>query len=168
VWLGGGAFAKWLESECNYGISKRNWPRKERRLAKKNLHDERREKGLAGLVEAGIAIDAPTIASIAALEDAIGKSPEADIAVVFLLGRIAAHESVEVIRGTVPDVVDVQEGPISYGVDVRHGYGAGEQLVDANNGCFAGEATRDLPCEAALTAKRRAVDDDEVGAGHQT
>ena len=49
-------------------------------MAKQDLHDERREKGLAALVAAGIAIDAPTIASIASLKDAIGKSPEADIA----------------------------------------------------------------------------------------
>jgi hypothetical protein len=67
-------------------------------LAKQDLHDERREKGLAALVAAGIAIDAPTIASIASLKDAIGKSPEADIAAVYLLGKIAAHESVELLR----------------------------------------------------------------------
>ena len=67
-------------------------------MAKKNSHDERREKGLAALVAAGIATDAPATTSIASLEGAIGKSPEADIAAVFLLGKIAAHESVELLR----------------------------------------------------------------------
>ena len=67
-------------------------------MAKKYLLDKRREKGLAALVAAGIGIDAPTIATIASLENSIGKSPETDIAAVFLLGKIAAHESVDLLR----------------------------------------------------------------------
>jgi hypothetical protein len=67
-------------------------------LAKQDWADERREKGLAALGAAGIAIDAPTVASVVSLKDAIGESPEADIAVVFLLGKIAAPESVELLR----------------------------------------------------------------------
>lgn len=67
-------------------------------MAKKDLHDQRREKGLTALVSAGIAIDAPTPESIVPLKNAIGKSAEADIAAIFLLGKIAAHESLELIR----------------------------------------------------------------------
>jgi len=71
-------------------------------LAKKDLHDERLEKGLAALASAGItpriAIDAPSAASIAQLKNTIGKSAEADIATIFLLGKIAAQESLELIR----------------------------------------------------------------------
>ena len=67
-------------------------------MAKKDLHDERLEKGLAALRSAGIAIDAPTSASVAELKSAIGKSPEADIAAIFMLGKIAAHESLNLLR----------------------------------------------------------------------
>ena len=71
-------------------------------MAKKDLHDERLEKGLAALASAGItpriAIDAPSAASIAQLKNTIGKSAEADIATIFLLGKIAAQESLELIR----------------------------------------------------------------------
>ncbi len=71
-------------------------------MAKKDLHDKRLEKGLAALASAGItpriAIDAPSAASIAQLKNAIGKSAEADIAAIFLLGRIAVQESLELIR----------------------------------------------------------------------
>jgi 23S rRNA (cytosine1962-C5)-methyltransferase len=34
-------------------------------------------------------------------------------------------ESVEVVRGAVPDIIDVREGQTSYGVDVRHGQKTG-------------------------------------------
>jgi len=71
-------------------------------LAKKDLHDERLEKGLAALASAGItpriAIDAPSAASIAQLKNTLGKSTEADIAAIFLLGKIAVQESLELIR----------------------------------------------------------------------
>ena len=67
-------------------------------MAKKELHDERREKGIATLLSAGIAIDAPTLESIAPLKHAIGKSAETDVAAIYLLGKIAARESLEAIR----------------------------------------------------------------------
>lgn len=71
-------------------------------MAKKDLHDERLEKGLAALRSAGIAariaIDAPTSASVAQLKSAIGQSAETDIAAIFMLGKIAAHESLHLIR----------------------------------------------------------------------
>ncbi len=67
-------------------------------MAKKDLHDERLEKGLAALRSAGIAIDRPTLQSIAQLKNAIGRSAEADIAAIFLLGKIVAQESLDLIR----------------------------------------------------------------------
>ncbi len=67
-------------------------------MAKKDLPDERLEKGLAALLSAGIAIDAPASASVAQLKSAIGKSAEADIAAIFMLGKIATHESLNSIR----------------------------------------------------------------------
>ena len=42
-------------------------------------------------------------------------------------------ESVEVVRGAVPDVIDVREGPVSYGVDVRHGQKTGLFLDQREN-----------------------------------
>ena len=69
-------------------------------MAKKDLHDERLDKGLKALVSEGIAIAAPTSESIAVLKGAIGKSAETDIAVIFLLGKIAERESLELIRET--------------------------------------------------------------------
>ena len=67
-------------------------------MAKKDLHDERLEKGLMALASAGIAVNAPSAESIAQLKYAIGKSAEADIAAIFLLGKIAVRESLELIR----------------------------------------------------------------------
>lgn len=71
-------------------------------MAKKDLHDERLEKGLKALLAEGIApkiaIDAPTSESIEVLKSAIGKSAETDIAAIFLLGKIAALESLDLIR----------------------------------------------------------------------
>ena len=67
-------------------------------MAKKDLHNERLEKGLAALVSAGIAIDAATSESMAQLKIALGQSAEADMAAIFLLGKIAEHESLALIR----------------------------------------------------------------------
>ncbi len=67
-------------------------------MAKKELHDERLEKGLAALLSAGMAIDAPTSASVAQLKSALGRSAEADIAAIFMLGKIATQESLNLLR----------------------------------------------------------------------
>jgi len=75
-------------------------------LAKKDLHDERLEKGLKALVSEGIVIAAPTLESLAVLKGAIGKSAETDIAVIFLLGKIAARESLDLIRETEKSATD--------------------------------------------------------------
>ncbi|MEO6162912.1 MAG: hypothetical protein ABIP88_02110 [Candidatus Binatia bacterium] len=67
-------------------------------MAKKELHDERLEKGLAALLSAGMAIDAPASASVAQLKSALGRSAEADIAAIFMLGKIATQESLNLLR----------------------------------------------------------------------
>ena len=67
-------------------------------MAKRDVHDERLEKGLAALRSAGIDPDAPSSASVAQLKSAVGKSAEADIAAIFMLGKIATQESLQLIR----------------------------------------------------------------------
>jgi 23S rRNA (cytosine1962-C5)-methyltransferase len=42
-------------------------------------------------------------------------------------------EAVQVVRGTVPDVIDVREGPVRYAVDVRHGQKTGLFLDQREN-----------------------------------
>ena len=74
------------------------WQRKDRRLAKKDFHDEQLKKGLAALAVAGIAVEAPSVASIPALREVWRKSPEMDLAAVFLLGKIATAEAAEQLR----------------------------------------------------------------------
>ena len=87
-----------LESAGNYDISKPNPQRKETRLAKRDLHDERLKKGLAALVAEGITVDAPTPESLGQLKMAGDRSVEAVLAAIFLLGKIATRESLELIR----------------------------------------------------------------------
>jgi len=65
---------------------------------KKDLHQERLEKGLAALASGGTAIDALTPDSIAQLKSAVGRSADGDIAAIFLLGKIATRESLDIIR----------------------------------------------------------------------
>ena len=67
-------------------------------MAKRDVHDERLEKGLGALRSAGIDPDAPSSASVAQLQSAVGQSAEADIAAIFMLGKIATHESLQLIR----------------------------------------------------------------------
>ncbi|MBM4298612.1 MAG: hypothetical protein FJ143_12815, partial [Deltaproteobacteria bacterium] len=67
-------------------------------MAKKDLHDARLEKGLAALAAQGVAVDAAAPARIAELKNAVGASADADIAAIFLLGKIAATESLNVLR----------------------------------------------------------------------
>jgi 23S rRNA (cytosine1962-C5)-methyltransferase len=51
-------------------------------------------------------------------------------------------ESVEVVRGTVPDVIDVREGSTRYGVDVRHGQKTGLFLDQRENHAAAARYAR--------------------------
>jgi hypothetical protein len=67
-------------------------------LANKELHDARLEKGLAAPQSVGMAIDAPTSATVEQLRSALGRSAEADIAVMCMLGKIATQESLTLLR----------------------------------------------------------------------
>jgi hypothetical protein len=66
-------------------------------LAKKDTHEARLDKGLAALAARGIDVDTPTTATVAPLRDVIGNSADTDLAAVYLLGRIAARESLDLI-----------------------------------------------------------------------
>jgi len=67
-------------------------------LAKKNSHDEQLKKGLGALAGVGVAIEAPSAAGIPHLRELWRKSPEMDLAAVFLLGKIATEEAAELLR----------------------------------------------------------------------
>jgi hypothetical protein len=67
-------------------------------LAKQDFHDEQLKNGLAALAVAGIAVEAPSVASIPALREVWRRSPEMDLAAVFLLGKIATAEAAEQLR----------------------------------------------------------------------
>jgi hypothetical protein len=67
-------------------------------LAKQDFHDEQLKKGLAALAVAGVAVEAPGVASIPALREVWRRSPEMDLAAVFLLGKIATAEAAEQLR----------------------------------------------------------------------
>jgi hypothetical protein len=66
-------------------------------LAKKKSHDEQLKKGLGALAVAGIAVEAPSAAVIPQLREVWHKSPEMDLAAVFLLGKIASVEAAELL-----------------------------------------------------------------------
>jgi hypothetical protein len=67
-------------------------------LAKQDFHDEQLKNGLAALAVAGIAVEAPSVASIPALREVWRRSPEMDLAAVFLLGKIATADAAEQLR----------------------------------------------------------------------
>jgi len=67
-------------------------------LAKQDFHDEQLKNGLAALAVAGIAVEAPSVVSIPALREVWRRSPEMDLAAVFLLGKIATAEAAEQLR----------------------------------------------------------------------
>jgi hypothetical protein len=67
-------------------------------LAKQDFHDEQLKNGLAALAVAGVAVEAPGVASIPALREVWRRSPEMDLAAVFLLGKIATAEAAEQLR----------------------------------------------------------------------
>ena len=66
-------------------------------MAKKKSHDEQLKKGLGALAVAGIAVEAPSAAVIPQLREVWRKSPEMDLAAVFLLGKIASVEAAELL-----------------------------------------------------------------------
>lgn len=67
-------------------------------MAKQDFHDEQLKNGLAALAAAGIAVEAPSVTSIPALREVWRRSPEMDLAAVFLLGKIATAEAAEQLR----------------------------------------------------------------------
>jgi hypothetical protein len=67
-------------------------------LAKKDRHDEQLKNGLAALAQLGIAVDSPAPEMAARLKAVIGKSLPSDLAAIFLLGKIAADSSVDLLR----------------------------------------------------------------------
>ncbi len=67
-------------------------------MAKKDRHDEQLKNGLAALAQLGIAVDSPAPEMAARLKAVIGKSLPSDLAAIFLLGKIAADSSVDLLR----------------------------------------------------------------------
>ena len=67
-------------------------------MAKKDRHDEQLKNGLAALAQLGIAHDRPVPEIVAQLKAVIGKSPESDLAAIFLLGKIPANASAELLQ----------------------------------------------------------------------
>ena len=87
-----------LESFLNCDITRRHWRGKEAVLAKKDRHDEKLKNGLAALAQLGIALDSPTPEMVAQLKAIIGKSPESDLAAIYLLGKIADSSSGDLLQ----------------------------------------------------------------------
>ena len=67
-------------------------------MAKKHFHDAQLKKGLDGLGAEGIAVNAPTAAILPKLKGESGGAVERDLAVAFLLGKIAVKESLDLLR----------------------------------------------------------------------
>ena len=78
-----------------------------RRLAKKISDDTQLKKRLGALAAAGVAVDASSAAAIPSCARLWRKSPEIDMAAVFLLGKIANVEAAEdLLREFDRDVTD--------------------------------------------------------------
>jgi hypothetical protein len=72
-------------------------------VAKKDLHDLRLEQGLAALASHGVSLDTP---SVTGLKEALGRSAEGDLAAVFLLGKIAAPDVLDLLGEIEKSAVD--------------------------------------------------------------
>ncbi len=66
-------------------------------MAKKNFHDEQLKKGLDALAGAGVAVETLSTDAIPALREQWHKSAEMDLAMAFLLGKIASPEAAELL-----------------------------------------------------------------------
>lgn len=75
-------------------------------LAKKDRHDERIKNGIDELRNAGVLVDTSRGDSVPQLRANIGKSPEIDLAAIFLLGRIPEVASLDALRGLEKTVSD--------------------------------------------------------------
>jgi len=67
-------------------------------VAKKDFHNEQLKEGLSALAAAGIAVAAPSVATIPELRECWGKAAATDLASVFMLGKIATQEAAELLR----------------------------------------------------------------------
>ena len=67
-------------------------------MAKQDRHDEQLKKGLDALGKIGIPLDNPALQIVPQLKAVIGKSLANDLAAIFLLGKIAAGSSVDLLR----------------------------------------------------------------------
>ncbi|TMA09198.1 MAG: hypothetical protein E6J89_13345, partial [Deltaproteobacteria bacterium] len=68
-------------------------------MATKKVHDEELQRGLEKLQQDGVATDEPTPDLIDSIKAHLGKARETDLALVFLLGRIAAPAALETLTG---------------------------------------------------------------------
>jgi hypothetical protein len=75
-------------------------------LARKDSHSEQLKKGLGALAAAGIDVDPPSAAAIAQLRALWRQTPEMDLATIFLLGKLASAEAVELLRELDHDIGD--------------------------------------------------------------
>ena len=66
-------------------------------MATKKVHDEELQRGLEKLRQDGISTDEPTPELIDSIKAHLGKARETDLALVFLLGRIAAPAALETL-----------------------------------------------------------------------
>jgi hypothetical protein len=66
-------------------------------LAKNKSHEDEIKAGLAALRNLGVAVDAPGPALVSPLKTQLGKSREADLAVIFSLGKIFDPAAVEAL-----------------------------------------------------------------------
>ena len=75
-------------------------------MAKKASHDEQLKKGLGALAGNGVAVAAPSAAMIPQLREFWRKSPETDLAVAFLLGKVASAEAAQLLCEFEPSSAD--------------------------------------------------------------
>jgi hypothetical protein len=66
-------------------------------LAKSKSQEKQIRGGVEALRQAGVAVDEPSLALVQSLKDHFGKDPQVDLAVVFILGRIAEAAAVEAL-----------------------------------------------------------------------
>lgn len=66
-------------------------------MAKKKRHEEELERGLEKLREYGIPVDEPSADLIDTIKSHLGKGRETDLAIVFLLGRVAAPPALDTL-----------------------------------------------------------------------
>lgn len=66
-------------------------------MAKRQSHEEGLKKGLEQLRAMGVPVDAPSSEHVPVLKDYLGKGREADLGIIYLLGRIADPAALELL-----------------------------------------------------------------------